>query len=231
MIDKEGDGEMLVKAFLTEKDKPYKVVPFLFNPNAFSVVKSNHYAEVQIPGLSAPIYQFVRGNARTVTMDLFFDTYELKTDVRLFTDRITGWDSGSMLSKMPGAVKGLMDIDSGLHAPPVCLFVWGAYVFQCIITTTTKKFTMFLPEGIPVRATVNITLKEYTEADAQAIAANKESSDLTKRWRVTEGDTLLSIAAKEYGDPKEWRLIADKNDLDNARILTPGKELMLPPKE
>ncbi|HXG30009.1 MAG TPA: hypothetical protein VNK81_00050, partial [Thermodesulfobacteriota bacterium] len=101
---------MLVKAFLTRKDNPTLVVPCLFNPKELSVEKSNQFAEVNVPGLPSPIFQFVRGNARSVTMDLFFDTYEEGIDVRVFTDRITGWDAGSMFSKLPGAAKGLMDI-------------------------------------------------------------------------------------------------------------------------
>ena len=67
---------MLEKGYLTRKDNPSVRVTFLFNPKEFSVEKSNQYSEVNIPGLSSPIFQFVRGNARSVTMDLFFDTYE-----------------------------------------------------------------------------------------------------------------------------------------------------------
>lgn len=222
---------MLVKAYLTRKDDPRLVVPCLFNPRELSVEKSNQFAEVNIPGLSSPIFQFVRGNARSVSMDLFFDTYEQQTDVRVFTDRVTGWDAGSMFSKLPGAAKGLMDIDSNLHAPPVCLFIWGAFIFQCIIERVTKRFTMFLPEGIPVRATLSVTLKEYREVDIQVQEISFQSSDLTKRWVVTQGDSLWSIAAREYGDPAEWRLIADANGLGNPRILFPGQELMIPLKE
>lgn len=222
---------MLVKAFLTRKDNPALVVPCLFNPKELSVEKSNQFAEVNIPGLSSPIYQFVRGNARSVTMDLFFDTYEEGIDVRLFTDRITGWDAGSMFSKLPGAAKGLMDIDSELHAPPVCLFIWGAFIFQCIIERVSKRFTMFLPEGIPVRATLSVTLKEYREVEVQVKELDLHSADLTKRWIVTQGDSLWSIAAKEYGEPADWRLIAEANEIDNPRILSPGQELVIPLKE
>ena len=206
---------MLIKAFLTRKDNPLLIVPCLFNPKELSVEKSNQFAEVNIPGLPSPIFQFVRGNARSVTMDLFFDTYEEGIDVRIFTDRITG----------------LMDIDSDLHAPPVCLFIWGAFIFQCIIERVTKKFTMFLPEGIPVRATLSVTLKEYTEVTSQVIGINLLSADLTKRWVVTRGDSLWSIAFKEYGDPGDWRLIASANNIDNPRILNPGQELIIPAKE
>lgn len=222
---------MLVKAFLTRKDNPAMVVPCLFNPKELSVEKSNQFGEVNVPGLPSPIFQFVRGNARSVTMDLFFDTYEEKIDVRVFTDRITGWDAGSMFSKLPGVAKGLMDIDSDLHAPPVCLFIWGAFIFQCIIERVSKRFTMFLPEGIPVRATLSVTLKEYREVEVQVKEISLQSADLTKRWVVTQGDSLWSIAAKEYGNPSDWRLIADENNIDNPRILTPGEELVVPLKE
>jgi Contractile injection system tube protein/LysM domain len=222
---------MLVKAFLTRKDKHVMVVPCLFNPKELNVEKSNHFAEVNIPGLSSPIFQFVRGNARSVTMDLFFDTYEQGTDVRLFTDVITGWDAGSMFSNLPNEAKGLMDIDSDLHAPPICIFIWGAFIFQCIIEKVSKRFTMFLPEGIPVRATLNITLKEYREVEVQVKEMNTQSSDLTKSWVVTQGDSLWAIAAKEYGNPEDWRLIAKKNNIENPRILNPGQRLIIPVKE
>jgi len=222
---------MLVKAFLTRKDKPLSVVPCLFNPKELSVEKSNQYAEVNIPGLASPVFQFVRGNARSVTMDLFFDTYEEGSDVRIFTDRITGWDAGSMFSSLPGSAKGLMDIDSELHAPPVCLFIWGAFVFQCIIERVSKRFTMFLPLGIPVRATLSVTLKEYREVDIQVKELGLHSPDQTKSWTVKQGDSLWSIAVQEYGDPADWTLIAGANGIDNPRVITPGTELVIPVKE
>lgn len=211
------------KAYLERKDKNDKIT-FLFNPKEFSVEKNNQFAEVNIPGLSSPIIQFVRGGARTITMDLFFDTYEEKgkVDVRTYTDKITGWEAGEE--------KGLMDIDSDLHAPPVCIFGWGSFTFQCIIERISKRFTMFLPDGMPVRATLNVTLKEYTDVGEQIRRIAAQSSDLTKRWTVTQGDSLWSIAATEYGDPGEWRLIAHGNGINNPRLLNPGQILVIPRK-
>lgn len=222
---------MLIKAYLVRKNDPSIQVPCMFNPEHFTVEKSNHFATVNIPGLASPVFQFVRGEARSVTMDLFFDTYEEGSDVRFYTDRITGWDAGSMFSKLPDAAKGLMDIDSDLHAPPVCIFVWGAFIFQCIIERVTKKFTLFLPAGIPVRATLTVTLKEYREVEVQVKELDLRSSDLTKSWVVKQGDSLWSIAAREYGDPADWRLIAEANRIDNPRLLEAGRELVIPVKE
>jgi hypothetical protein len=222
---------MLVKAFLTRKDDLLNIVPFLFNPSELNVDRANTFAEVNLPGLPSSIFQFTKGGARTLTMDLFFDTYEEKTDVRLFTDRITGWDAGSMFSKLPGIAKGLMDIDSDLHAPPVCLFSWGTFIFPCVIERVSKKFTMFLPEGIPVRATLNVTLKECKEYETQLKEASRQSADRTKTWLVKEGDSIWSIAAKEYGNPGLWRSIATANNINNPRILKSGVELIIPPLE
>ena len=222
---------MLEKAYLTRVDNTDLVVPFLFNPAQFSVEKSNQFAEVNIPGLSSSILQFVRGNSRTISLDLFFDTYEEKTDVRQYTDQITGWDAGSMFSQLPDASKGLMDIDSELHAPPVCQFIWGAFVFQCVIERASKSYTMFLQEGIPVRATLNVTLKEYREVDIQVKELDLHSPDLTKQWLVKGSDSLWYIASREYGDPAAWRMIADANGIDDPLDLTPGQELVIPVKK
>ena len=43
------------------------------------------------------------------------------------------------------------------------------------------------------------------------------------------GESLGSIAAGQYFDPAQWRLIADANGLDDPRRLTPGMFLRLPP--
>lgn len=222
---------MLVKAFLAKKDSPAVFVPFLFNPNELTVERTNQFTEIDVPGLGSSILQFVKGNSRTLTMDLFFDTYEMGTDVRLFTDLITGWDAGSMLSGLPIQPRGLMDIDPEEHAPPPCLFIWGLFIFPCVIQSVTKKFTMFLPEGIPVRATLSITLKEYKDYETQLKETIRHSSDRSKTRLVKEGDSLWLIAAREYGDPLFWRHIAQENDIDNPRQLVPGMELTVPPLE
>lgn len=222
---------MLVKAFLTRKDNPLMVVPFLFNPAEFSVEKSNQFAEITIPGLGSSMFQFVRGGARTLTMDIFFDTYEEGIDVRIFTDRITGWDISGLIGNFPAPLGGLMDIDSDLHAPPICLFIWGTYIFPCIIERATKKFTMFLPTGIPVRATLSVTLREYVEPKMLMKGNPLFSPDRSKRRVIKQGDSLWFIAAQEYGEPTRWRAIAEANKIDNPRILETGKEIRIPPLE
>ena len=188
-------------------------IPVLFNPTQYSLDKSNQIAEIGIPGLGAPILQYVRGNTRTLSMELFFDTYEQQTDVREHTNRIYE----------------LLAIDSDTHVPPVCTFTWGKFNFECVLDRVGGRFTLFLSDGTPVRATLSVTLKEFIDVTVEVRANPTQSADHTKTSTVKRGDTLSSIAAAEYGDPAAWRPIAKANGIDNPRVLEPGRALVIPP--
>lgn len=200
---------------LNLQGKKKDVIPVCFNPADYSLDKSNQYQDTSIPGLQSPVIQFVSGGAQTLTLELFFDTYEKQKDVREYTKKIDA----------------LVNIDPDIHAPPVCKFVWGGLEFKAVVEKVTKKFTMFLSDGIPVRATINLTFKEYKTVEEQLQEIKKQSSDRTKLWTVREGDSLWSIAAVEYGNQGEWRHIAKTNEIVNPRILPPGTLLEIPPLE
>ncbi|MEJ2366107.1 MAG: LysM peptidoglycan-binding domain-containing protein [Deltaproteobacteria bacterium] len=185
-------------------------VEVLFNPTEYRLNKSNQFAEIGIPGLEAPPLQFVRGTARTLSMQLFFDTYEQGHDVRDHTNEILR----------------LLAVEKELHAPPICHFNWGNLNFTGVLERADQRFTLFLSDGTPVRATIDVSFKEHLEGAQQH--GERQSADFTKRHIVSRGDTLSSIAAREYGDPSLWRTIAAENDMDDPRDLQPGRVLVLP---
>lgn len=200
----------LAKAKITPRGEA--PIPVLFNPTQYSLDQGNTLAEVGVPGLAAPILQYVRGNGCTLSMDLFFDTYEERGDVRDYTKRIYG----------------LLDIRGPLHRPPVCTFTWGDFSFDCVLERVGGKFTLFLPNGTPVRATLSVSFKQFVEVEVLVRTTPTESADHAKTYLVRRGDTLSSIAAAEYGDPARWRPIADANRMANPRLLPPGTRLVLP---
>lgn len=201
----------LEKASITPKGKAK--IPVLFNPTQYSLDKGNQIAEIGIPGLSAPILQYVRGNSRTLSVELFFDTYEQQSDVRQYTNQIYG----------------LLEIDRDTHAPPLCTFTWGNFNFTCIVERVGGRFTLFLANGTPVRATLNVTFKEFIDVTIAVRANPTQSADHTKTHTVQRGNTVSSIAAAEYGDATKWRPIAVANGIDNPRLLSPGTVLVIPP--
>ena len=182
----------------------------LFNPTEYRLSGGNQFAEVAIPGLPAPPLQFIRGTARTLAMSLFFDTYEQGSDVR----------------EHSGKVVRLLEIDPELHAPPVCLFTWGNLNFQGVLERAEQRFTLFFSTGIPARATVDVTFKEFSEGDQQA--GRNRSANFDKRYLVRRGDTLSGIAGRLYGDPGGWRPIAAANGLDDPLAIQPGQLLVIP---
>jgi nucleoid-associated protein YgaU len=134
------------------------------------------------------------------------------TDVREYTEQI------AMLA-VP---------DQELHRPPVCRLKWGDFtIFTGVMTQLNQRFTMFLPTGIPVRATLSCTFVEY-RTEAHIKASEPHSADVAKTRMVQRNDTLQSIAAEEYNDPSLWRLIARANSMVNPRDLRPGTVLMIP---
>ncbi len=199
------------------------VIPVQFNPPEYTLAKAAQIAEIAIPGIDAPILQFVRGQTQTLALELFFDTTRLGSgavqvvDVRLLTD----------------VVAQLGRIQPNTHAPPRVRFIWGLGLsFRAIVDNVQQKFSLFNPAGIPVRATLTVSFKEYKTLEEQLKELNLQSADHTKRRVVRRKDTLARIAFEEYGDAGKWTMIADHEEnrdrLGDLRRLTPGMELAIP---
>lgn len=191
------------------KKGPIKV---LFNPTEYALETGNQYSWQTIPGLSQPIAQFVSGETPTLTMELFFDSYEKSQDVRDYTSKIVD----------------LINIDEELHVPPLCKFVWGSLSFQGIIEKVSQRYTMFHTNGKPVRATLNVTFKQVHTVQEQLKLITRHSADRTKQRTIKEGEQLWQIAAEEYEDPALWRAIARANGISDPKQIEAGMLLKIP---
>jgi nucleoid-associated protein YgaU len=175
-------------------------IPVMFNPEEYTLNRDINYAQAAIPGLSAPVLQFVNGNMQTLEMELFLDTYEEHRVGTKVTNRAQ--EDVRKLSRQ--------------------------VTFTCVLARTSQKFVMFLPNGTPVRARLQVTFNEYRSVDLEAKEIKRETSDYSKRYEVSEGETLSSIATRTYGDPRLWRVIAIHNAIERPRSLSPGLRLLLP---
>ncbi len=211
------------------------ILPVQFNPTEVTFAKGAQLAEIGIPGIDAPIQQFVRGQAEKLTLDLFFDTTENGMDAQ-----------ATSVTMLTDQFYSLVKINPKTHAPPVCQFAWndpsfpGANLpanyaqqkrlsFRCIVENISQKFTLFSPQGIPLRATLTVTLREYKSLDQQLKELNLQSPDHTKAYVTQRGDTLSAIAGKLYGSPAQWRPLATSNGITDPRRLTPGRVMEAPP--
>jgi nucleoid-associated protein YgaU len=201
----------LEKATIT-KLSTSEQISVMFNPAEYSFDVGNTFAEIDIPGLRTPPIQYVRGNAKSLRMELFFDTYESASDVRAATLQVTA----------------LLDPEPQSQAPPILLFNWGGFALKCVLETVAQRFTMFLDDGTPVRATLTTTFKEYEEVQIQVQSGFFFIPPTI--YNVVQGDTASKVAELVLNDPTQWRQIADANNIDNPRKLQAGSSIVVPPK-
>ena len=213
----------LEQATLTNLDTRARV-PVLFNPAEYSLNKENVFAQAAVPGLSSPLLQFVNGNLQTLDMELFFDTYEQHRHASTIVNPAL-----SDVRRLTRQVVGLMAINPETHAPPVVLFAWGDLTFQGVLARAAQKFTMFLESGVPVRAQLQVTFNEWTNAEAEAKQIKRQTADYSRLHVVGERETLTAIAYGAYGDSRKWRPIAIANGIDRPRRLAVGSKMTLPP--
>ena len=198
-------------------------IPVMFNPEEYTVNQDINYAQTAVPGLSAPILQFVHGNMQTLEMELFLDTFEAHQSNGRSLNQ-----AGDDVRKLTSQIIGLMSIDATTHAPPVLLFTWASLSFTCVLARASQRYILFLPDGTPVRARLHVTFNEFRNIDLEAKEIKRETANFSKFHVVCDGETLSSIAWKTFGDARMWRPIALRNGIDNPKTLPPGMALVVP---
>jgi hypothetical protein len=180
------------KIYIEDQGEPIEV---LFNPREYSISQQADYGT---SGNSGTEPQFNGFKFLPFNVSLFFDTYAEQVDVRdKFTDKI------ARLTEP--IVEGTEN-----NRPPECIFSWGSFAIKGVIEKVDQKFTMFLKNGIPVRAEITITFNP--------VAASREVNDLIweacrKHFIVKSGDRLDLIAHRMLKNPALWRKIATVNNI------------------
>jgi hypothetical protein len=208
-------------------------VDLQYNPTEIVLEKNVHIAEIAIPGLTAPLQQFVRGDAETLKLELFFDT----------SDQGMGAAAVSVAT-LTDKIYALSRIVPEQHAPPIVTFIWGSDFpghelppelgnqrrnsFTGIVTNIRQNFTLWSSGGLPVRAKISLSLREYAALQDQLQALNLASPNKTHSYVLKRSDTLALVASQFYFDPTNWRPIARANGIDDPRRLKPGAQLTVP---
>jgi len=211
----------------------YEDLEVQFNPTELSFEKGTQLAEIPIPGLDAPLQQFVRGNAEKLTLELFCDT----------TDQGTGINAHSVTSETDKFYQ-LVKIVPKLHAPPVVVFTWHKefsgnrvskafgnnrrFRFIGVAESVRQRFTLFSPEGVPLRATVTLVLREWRPIETQLKEIDPSSPDRSHRHVLASGESLSALAGQYYDQPANWRPIASGNGIEDPRRLQAGMPLVVP---
>jgi hypothetical protein len=148
-------------------------------------------------------------------------------------------DTGQSVGQHTGKVLKLMDVDSTLPGtdaqsnnarPPYVVFHWGSlHSFKAVVSDLMLRFTYFSSTGVPLRAEVDLSLRQFAESDAFGPQNPTSGTPNPHRvHRVQPGETLDRISAKYYGDSTRWRQIAQANAVFDPLALRPGALLSIP---
>ncbi len=223
-----------------------------FNPSEYSISRSVRPAVRRPIGQDAnPEKQYaVSGDLAVLSVSLYFDTITDLHDFSLIgtAKQIKSGGTSALkpaLKQMAkdqlwrGSADGradtcaemmrLLKFNRETHQPPVVVFFWGPLEFEGRLESLNVHYTMFNPDGTPVRAKADLRIVgEEREAMNLAEQLPFESPDRTKERTLTQGDQLWMIAGQEYSDPGQWKVIAEANDILNPRKLEGAVTLKVP---
>jgi len=194
-------------------------IEFQFNPKELSLSKSAAWTRSSARGnkKSGPP-QYNGPQPSKLTLEMFFDASDTQDN--------------SVVKRVEQLFACCVPTDSSFQqkkgSPPWVLFRWGGLTgFLAYISSVSVKYTLFTSGGLPVRATVSVTLEELA---GDAPRQNPTSGGLVpQRVHTTvEGDSLHAIAYREYGNPAMWRAVAEANGIDDPMRLRPGTTVLLP---
>lgn len=106
--------------------------------------------------------------------------------------------------------------------------VQGSKTIAVTMTSVDITYERFTPDGQPIRATVALNLKP--EDPSTPGQQNPTSGGLPGRSGhvMISGEHLPGVALDEYGDPGNWRALAEANQLDDPLRVRPGTSLYVP---
>ena len=213
----------LQKAYLEVEGQEAKL-HCMFNPKTFSFSLSNSWKGDGVPGTPTPEVRYKGGSSGSFSLSLIFDTTAEGTSVTEHTGKLL------KLMEMDTSLPGYKESESN-GRPPWVRFHWGTsiHMFKSVIDSISVTYTYFSSEGMPLRATAELSLKQY-EPIANWGSQNPTSGTLKphRTHQVQVGDSLDRIAARYYGDSTQWRPIAIANSVRDPLDLRPGSLLTIP---
>ena len=203
-----------------------RCVKVMINPESyrrkFSVVHNNQIAPGT--GLASPVYDHTE--AEVLSFELVFDA------TGVLPSMLTGYVPSTTdgVDKALDAFKGVVLAYKGsLHSPNYVRITWGSLVFEGVLTDLLIAYTLFKPDGTPLRARADCTFQSYTDPDEARRLEDRRSPDLTHLVTVQEGETLPLLCDRVYGDSSRYLQVARVNGLRAFRTLEPGLNLYFPP--
>ncbi|MHA3787031.1 CIS tube protein [Flavobacterium hauense] len=121
--------------------------------------------------------------------------------------------------------KTLYRINAESHEPGYAKVAWGSLLFHGRVNSLSYDYTLFAPNGLPLRVKISLSFVEHYNKDSSI----KNSPDISRVILFKAGDTIPLFCNEIYGDASYSYDIARYNNLESFRNVKPGTKVMFPP--
>jgi nucleoid-associated protein YgaU len=194
-------------------------VPFQFNPKELTFSKSAKWPRQQAKAAKkAAAPEFSGSEPVKLSMEMFFDA--------------SAEHDGSVVKAVEQLMTCCMPTEQSIKdkkpRPPLVRLIWGSITgFTGFVTQVSAKFTLFAPDGTPLRATCSVSVEEMPPPEPKQNPTSG-SIEVRGRYKLVSSDSLASVAYREYHDAAAWRAIADFNGIDDPIRVRAGDAILLP---
>jgi nucleoid-associated protein YgaU len=193
-------------------------IPFQFNPTEVHISKSATWGRDAAKADAAGPVEFTGSGECHLDLEMFFDA--------------SGTHDGSVVAAVEQLLRCCLPTESSADrkrpSPVLVVFQWGRITsFPAFVTNVDARYTLFAPDGTPIRATCTVSLEEMP-TQSEKTNPTSGAPAVRKVHTVVAGDTLASVAYAEYGDPALWRPLAAYNEIDDPMRPPRGARLLLP---
>ncbi len=211
---------LLIEAYLEDNfTVPIGSYQAMINPESLKLVNRVEYSNNQATGSSAPVQKYDKTPAVTLDFELVLDCTGVVDSQRL--------DLRSEITE----IKLLVYSYNGLiHRPNFAQIVWGSdFVFRGVLTSLNISYTLFRPDGTPLRAKLGFSFESYQDPMTALLLTFKSSPDLTHEFKIQDGHQLAELCQRTYGSCDMVVPVAKANRLNKFRQIKPGTRLYFPP--
>lgn len=208
----------------TETSRKSQMTVYI-NPEQYTHSYRIIYNDTQAQGSPAGSPEYNKTPADEVQFQLIFDGTGIVPSP--FPGTPAAPEDG-IVTQIDTFMKLAFDYNGQIHSPNFLQISWGTLLFNCRLSSLKVTYTLFKPDGTPLRAKADATFLEYQSVQQIAKEANQLSPDLAHIVTVKGGDTLPLLCYGIYGTSVYYAEVARINGLSGFRQLVPGMKLLFP---
>ncbi len=195
---------------------PYTV---MINPENIKWERKIEYNEVQAQDSSSASQRYKNTPSDILNFDIVIDCTGVVDSTR--TD---------MATEINALESIIFTYNGEIHRPNYVKIQWGEnLIFNSVLKSFDTTYTLFSPDGSPLRAKVSLSFGEYISAKDVEKQDQKESPDVSHLVTITQGTSLPQLCKEVWNDQSYYVQVAKYNGLNKFRNLQGGDTLVFPP--